>query len=100
MYTNTRFGELLKVLPKNTFKRCVEQHRSDKHNKGFDSWGQLISLMYAQLSGCRSLRELEVSYNSHSAHHYHLGCGPISARLYRMPIANEMPGYLNHSASS
>ncbi len=77
MYTNTRFGELLKVLPKNTFKRCVEQHRSDKHNKGFDSWGQLISLMYAQLSGCRSLRELEVSYNSHSAHHYHLGCGPI-----------------------
>ncbi len=32
MYTNTRFGELLKVLPKNTFKRRVEQHRSDKHN--------------------------------------------------------------------
>ena len=77
MYTNTRFGELLKALPKNTFRQCVEQHQSDKHNKGFNSWDHLISLIYAQLSGSRSLRELEVSYNSQAAHHYHLGCGPI-----------------------
>ncbi len=77
MYTNTRFGELLKALPKNTFRRCVEHYQSDKHNKGFDSWDHLISMIYAQLSGSRSLRELEVSYNSHAAHHYHLGCGPI-----------------------
>jgi IS4 transposase len=77
MYTNTRFSELLKALPKNTFRRCVEQYQSDKHNKGFDSWDHLISMIYAQLSGSRSLRELEVSYNSHAAHHYHLDCGPI-----------------------
>lgn len=77
MYTNTRFRELLKALPKNTFRRCVKQHQSDKHNKGFDSWDHLISMIYAQLSGSRSLRELEVSYNSQAAHHYHLGCGPI-----------------------
>ena len=77
MYRNTRFGELLKVLPKNIFKRCVDQHQSDKYNKGFTTWDQLISLMYAQLSGCRSLRELEVGYNSQSAHHYHLSCDPI-----------------------
>jgi len=77
MYTNTRFCELLKALPKNTFRQCVNQHQSDKHNKGFDSWDHLISLIFAQLSGSRSLRELEVSYNSHAAHHYHLGCGPI-----------------------
>ena len=77
MYRNTRFGELLKVLPKNTFQRCVDQHQSDKHNKGFNTWDQMISLMYVQLSGCRSLRELEVGYNSLSVHHHHLDCGPI-----------------------
>ena len=77
MYTNTRFGELLKALPKNIFRSCVEQHQSDKHNKGFDSWDHMVSMMYAQLSGSRSLRELEVSYNSLAAHHYHLDCGPI-----------------------
>lgn len=77
MYTNTRFCELLKALPKNTFRRCVDQFQSDKHNKGFDSWDHLISMIYAQLSGSRSLRELEVSYNGLASHHYHLDCGPI-----------------------
>jgi len=77
MYTNTRFCELLKALPKNTFRHCVDQFQSDKHNKGFDSWDHLISMIYAQLSGSRSLRELEVSYNALASHHYHLDCGPI-----------------------
>jgi len=77
MYRNTRFGELLKVFPKNSFQRCVKEHESDKHNKGFNSWDHLVSMMYAQLSGSRSLRELEVGYNSLAAHHYHLDCGPI-----------------------
>ncbi len=77
MYRNTRFCELLKVLPKTLFNRCVQSHQSDKHNKGFNTWDQLLSLMFAQLSGCRSLRELEISYNSLTEHHYHLGCDPI-----------------------
>lgn len=77
MYRNTRFCELLKVLPKPLFNRCVQSHQSDKHNKGFNTWDQLLSLMFAQLSGCRSLRELEISYNSLTEHHYHLGCDPI-----------------------
>jgi len=77
MYRNTRFFELLKVLPKPLFNRCVQRYRSDKHNKGFNTWDQMLSLIFAQLSGCRSLRELEVSYNSLPEHHYHLGCDPI-----------------------
>ena len=77
MYRNTRFCELLKVLPKTLFNRCVQRHQSDKHNKGFNTWDQLTSLIFAQLSGCRSLRELEISYNSLTEHHYHLGCDPI-----------------------
>ena len=77
MYRNTRFGELLKVLDQNEFQRCVDRYQSDKHTKGFNSWDHLVSMMYAQLSGARSLRELEVGYNSQAPHHYHLNCGPI-----------------------
>ncbi len=77
MYRNTRFCELLKVFPKTLFNRCVNNHQSDKYNKGFSTWDQLISLMFAQLSGCRSLRELEIGYNSQAEHHYHLNCDPI-----------------------
>ena len=94
MYSNTRFGELLKVFPKQSFARCVQSHQGDKHSKGFRCWDQLIAMMYAQLSNARSLRELETSFNSQSVYHYHLGSRPIkrstlsdanakrSARLY------------------
>lgn len=77
MYRNTRFGELMKGLPRGTFEKIVSGHDGDKFNKGFRSWDQLIAMVYAQISGCRSLRELETGFNSQSAHHYHLGSREI-----------------------
>lgn len=77
MYRNTRFGELMKVFPRGVFNKLVREHESDKHSKGFRSWDQLIAMIYGQLSDCRSLRELEVAFNSHCAHHYHLGTRSI-----------------------
>ncbi len=77
MYRNTRFGELLKGLPRGTFEKSVKQHQADKYSKGFRSWDQLISMIYAQISGSQSLRELEAGFNSQAAHHYHLGCREI-----------------------
>ncbi len=77
MYRNTRFGDLMKGLPRGSFEKVVNQLGADKYNKGFRSWDQLLAMIYAQLSGCRSLRELEVGFNSQSAHHYHLGSREI-----------------------
>ena len=73
MYRNTRFGEVMKGLPRGSFEKIVTQYERDKHSKGFRSWDQLIAMVFAQLSGCRSLRELEVSFNSQTEHYYHLG---------------------------
>jgi len=73
MYRSSRFGELLEALPKGPFSRLVEQHESDKHCKGYDSWSHLVSMLFAQLSGVRSLRELETAFNAQARHHYHLG---------------------------
>jgi len=77
MYRNTRFGELLKGFSRGGFDRLVSSREADKYNKGFSSWGQLVVMMYAQLSGCRSLREVEASFNNQRVHHYHLGCGEV-----------------------
>lgn len=77
MYRNTRFGELMKGLSRGAFERVVQHHQADKYSKGFRSWDQLIAMIYAQLSGCRSLRELEVSFNAQASHHYHLGSRTI-----------------------
>ena len=73
MFKATRFNDVIKVLPMNDFNRAVQHYGNDKHSKGFSSRDQLLSMIYAQLHGCQSLRELETAYNSHSNTHYHLG---------------------------
>ena len=40
-------------------------------------WDQLTALLFGQLTGSRSLRDLVTGFNSKSAHHYHLGTRTI-----------------------
>lgn len=77
MYRNTRFRDLMKGLPRGSFEKIVEQQGNDKYSKGFTSWDQLIAMVYAQVSGCESLRELKAGFNAHKEHHYHLGTREI-----------------------
>ena len=77
MYRNTRFGEVLKGLSRSNFETVVKEFGNDKYSKGFRSWDQLVAMVYAQLSGCRSLRELEVGFNTQTHHYYHLGSRSI-----------------------
>jgi len=73
MYRNTRFGDVMKGLSRGMFEKIVRKLEADKYSKGFRCWDQLIAMVYAQLSGCRSLREVEAGFNSQALHHYHLG---------------------------
>ena len=73
MYRNTRFGDIMKGLPRGFFNQIIEQTEADKHNKGFSSWDQLLVMVYAHISGSTSLRSLLSRFNSHEAQHYHLG---------------------------
>ena len=73
MYRNTRFGDIMKGLPRGFFNQVIDQTEADKHNKGFSSWDQLLVMVYAHISGSTSLRSLLSRFNSHEAQHYHLG---------------------------
>lgn len=73
MYKPSRFGVLLKSLPRATFDQLVRKHESNKFYKSYDSWSHLVGMVFAQLTGVRSLRELETSFNAQVEHHYHLG---------------------------
>lgn len=77
MYRDTRFGALLKGLSRPTFRQLVRRFEADKHCKGFSSWQHLIAMLYAQLSGAGSLREIETGFNARPLQHYHLGVGAI-----------------------
>jgi len=77
MFRISRFAELLKHLPRGVFDRAVREERSDHYRKRFNCWQQLVTMMYAQLSGASSLRVLASGFNAQTAHHYHLGCGAV-----------------------
>lgn len=77
MYSQTHFGELLSLIPKQRFRKIIERHQADKHSKGFKAWDHLVAMIYAQLSKANSLRELETTFNSFTNSHYHLGVRSI-----------------------
>ena len=77
MYSSTRFHQLLEALPRAFFDRTVAQLQGDRYDKTFKPHNHLIALLYGQLSGARSLRELATGFNAHAAHHYHLSTGSI-----------------------
>jgi putative transposase len=72
MYNNTMLNEILKLLPREKIKKIVEQHKGDRYAKTFKSWDHLVAMIAGQLAGASSLRELEITLNSHPECHYHL----------------------------
>ena len=73
LHQNSVFHSVLKQVPWHRFDRLVDEHHADKHVRRLTTKGQLIALIYAQLSGAQSLREVEAALESHSAKLYHLG---------------------------
>ncbi len=70
---NSLFHQVLQVMPWDQFERLVDGHGSDARVRRLTSKSQLIALLYAQLSGAQSLREIEQSLSSHAGRLYHLG---------------------------
>jgi hypothetical protein len=55
------------------FDRLVEEHGSDELVRKFKTRHQLIALLYGQLAGAASLREIEATMASHRGRLYHVG---------------------------
>jgi len=64
---------LLKLIPWTVFDRLVEEHGSDELVRKFKTRHQLIALLYGQLAGAASLREIEATMASHRGRLYHVG---------------------------
>jgi Transposase DDE domain/Domain of unknown function (DUF4372) len=72
-HQNSVFHDVLKLIPWTEFDRLVEKHGSDELVRKFKSRHQLIALVYGQLAGAASLREIEATMASHRARLYHVG---------------------------
>ena len=74
MYKHSRtiFNELLDFILWKKFEALIGQHRFDRYKKSFSWYNLLLVLMYAQITGKDSLRDIETSLSVHKNLHYHL----------------------------
>lgn len=72
MFSISRIQQVLQAVPRGAFDRIVERHGADRFSKGFGCWQQLLAMVYVQLSGATSLRQLEAGFNAQPNQHYHL----------------------------
>jgi hypothetical protein len=78
-HQNSVFRDLLKLIPWRAFDRLVDEHGSDELVRKFTTRHQLIALLYGQVAGACSLRDIESTMTSHQARLYHVG-GQIPRR--------------------
>ena len=76
-HQNSVFHLVLKHVPWPAFERLVETHAADARVRRLTTKTQFVALLYAQLSGASSLREIEAGLESHAARLYHLGADPV-----------------------
>ena len=58
-HENSVFHALSKHIPWAMFDRLVDEHGADRRVRRLSTKSQLIALLYGQLSGAASLREIE-----------------------------------------
>jgi hypothetical protein len=52
------FTQVLSLIQRNKFDRAVQQHHAEHGAKGFSCWSQFVAMMFCQLAGANSLREI------------------------------------------
>lgn len=77
-HQNIVFHELLKHIPWAVFDRLVDECDADWDERMVKSKAHLIAMLYGQLCGARSLRNIETNLKSHASKLYHLGGCTIS----------------------
>jgi hypothetical protein len=76
-HISTLMGQLLQLLPRHVFEHQVETHAwQGPRPRKLSYWSQLVAMLYAQLSGKKSLRDLVFSLDRHRQKLYHLGLTP------------------------
>ncbi len=82
------FNQLCQYLDRDYFEHLVNVYKSNRHVKSFSCWQHLKTMVWAQLTSRKSLRDIELSLKAHSGKLYQLGFGKSVART-TLAEANE-----------
>ena len=75
--TLSMFAQIVQLLPQSLFFGLVQKYQTDKGAKGISTWDQLIAMMFCQLSGAESLREISDGLYSSIGKLNHLGAQAV-----------------------
>lgn len=73
MVNITLFSQIIQKLNRSSFNKLVKNRQTDKHNKGFNSWTHLVSMLFCQFSKSQSVRDISNGLRSATGNLNHLG---------------------------
>lgn len=82
------FSQITDFLPKGKFDYIVRQHPDSTMRWQLTHWNHLLVMIYGQLQGCASLRELTDLTEAHRGKSYHLGFGSVPVNRSALSKAN------------
>ena len=67
------FAQIISKLDKPAFNKLVIEKQTDKHNKGYNSWSHLVSMLFCQFAKSQSVRDISNGLRSATGNLNHLG---------------------------
>lgn len=67
------FAQVIEFIPRYQFDKLVKQFKGDWHVKNLTSYNHLLHLLFGQITGCDSLRDICLFLDTHTNMLYHLG---------------------------
>ena len=82
------FSQMLQLISRTGFETAVRRHEAERHARGFSSWGQFVAMLFCQLGGAKSLREICGGLAASEGKLRHLGLPEAPSRS-TLAYANE-----------
>ena len=79
---------MLQLFSRSEFEHAVREHKAERHARGFTCWGQFVAMLFCQLAGAQSLREICGGLAASEGKLRHLGL-PDAPRRSTLAYANE-----------
>lgn len=87
------FVQIAQFLPQRHFRRIVAKYNDKSKGWSLSHWSHMLVLMFGQLLGCRSLRELTDITIAHGKKSFFLGLGNILVNRQALSKANSIRDY-------
>ena len=84
------FAQIVQFLPKRYFERLVSNYKDRTARMAPSYWSHMLVIMYGQLIGCHSLRELTDITVAHGKRSFHLGFGKVPINRSVLSKANNL----------